>query len=253
MKRSFFALALMVLSACAIGESVRERVNPSPKSVAMVLLDISASTHQPDIRDRYLSNFQFMLRRVDGVGDGGSFLAGDVIDSNPLAHGALPIRATFRPCGVGDNSDECARTLEDRGLAVRAQLEDLAHGLDQGTDIIGAIQLADESYFSAYNDELPERLLILSDMVQSSGPFSASRILRLSMTEIEEMLAQKRGNVASLKGIDVYVVGGGSTAPDRLNPSEIGKLQAFWRAYFAEADADVMFYGAALPRFPIGN
>lgn len=249
MKLSFIALALVVLSSCGVGD----KVNPSAKSVAMVLLDVSESTKQSDIRERYLSNFDVMLKHVDGISDKGSYLAGDIIDSNPLAHGSFPVRATFRPCGLGDNSDVCRRQLEDKSLAVRSTLKTLARGVDQGTDIIGALRLAEESYFSAYDDGLPERLLILSDMVQSSGPFSANRILRSSMIEIEEMLAQKAKSLTDLEGVDVYVVGGGSTAPDRLDSAEIGKLQHFWRAYFAEAGADVIFYGAALPTFPIGN
>ncbi len=52
-----------------------------------------------------------------------------------------------------------------------------------------------------------------------------------------------------LSGARVYVAGAGASRTD-LSPETIEAVEAFWRAYFERAGAEVVLYGPALPRFP---
>ena len=90
---------------------------------------------------------------------------------------------------------------------------------------------------------------MLSDMVQSSGPFGVKQVLRESRGEIARRL--RAANLPDLDGVEVYVVGAGATAPDKLKAGEIARIHAFWREYFDESGANLIFYGAALPDFPL--
>jgi hypothetical protein len=243
------ATCLLVTTALLTGcGAITDSLDPKPGSVAMVLLDVSTSTQEPAIRERYLENLELVLDQLNAIDDPGSHLGGDAIDDNPLAHGGLRIREEFEPCGLLDNSRGCEADRTNQTHAVLQEMRQMTKQTSSGTDIIGGLRLAD-TYLSAYKNEDPERLILLSDMVQSSGQFSIRRILDEPLRLISRRV--ERTDVPDLSGVDVYVVGAGATAPDKLTSGDIRKIEAFWKYYFSSARADLVFYGSALPTFPL--
>jgi hypothetical protein len=245
------AITVVLLSLAAAGcDQVKDATNRPPDSATMILLDVSRSTNNADIADRYLDNFDLVLEESDAIGDGGTHFAADVIDDNPIAHGTFPIREEFLPCGPLQNSRDCEADRRKSADQAHDRLEELTSSVSQGTDIVGALTLA-ESYFDAYREVDSKELIILSDMVQSSNgqlkPFQ--RVENWSQPRVEEML--KAIQVESLRNVRVYVVGAGATAPDQLKPPQIEGMRRFWEGYFEAAGATVEFYGPALPRFPL--
>jgi hypothetical protein len=240
-------LSFAMVPACG---RVNDATNRPPDSATMVLLDVSRSTNSNDIADRYLDNFDLVLGESDAIGDGGTHLAADIIDNNPIAHATFPIREDFSPCGPFDNSRDCEAEREEMAAQAHARLDELTADVSQGTDIVGALTLA-EKYFDAYKEVDSKELIILSDMVQSSNSQleAFQRVENWSPGRVEEMLGAIQ--VESLNGVSVYVVGAGATAPDNLRRPQIDGMQRFWEEYFEAAGATVKFYGPALPRFPL--
>lgn len=213
--------------------------------MVMVLFDVSASTGRDDLRGFYLDTFRAILERVDGVDDPGAVLGADVIDDNPLAHGRLPVNVTFEPCTPMDNRLAC---LEERRGATGRALEAAEAILDRsrrGTDVVGGLALA-ELFFEAH-PEGEHLLVILSDMLQVGRGIRLAAPGALRGGGQEEILSRLR--VVELPGVRVYVAGAGASRAD-LPPARLELIEAFWRAYFERAGAEVVSFGPVLPRFP---
>ena len=219
-----------------------------PSRVTMVLVDVSSSTKEGEIRDRYLEVFRDqILAATDGEGDDGGIVGGDVIDENPLAHGSLPIDAELRPCGIHDVKIDCEDRLQaERQQAVEA-MEALLEQGSKGTDVFGGLSLS-EDYFAAYRTASERSLVIFSDMEQSARGFRFGRIEDWSERAIQRLLDEVPP--IPLEGVRIYVAGAGRTAADRLSPEQIDGIERFWRAYFERAGAEVVSFGPSLPRFP---
>ncbi|MFN2490543.1 MAG: hypothetical protein ABR529_12555 [Actinomycetota bacterium] len=245
------ASALVLIAAglfVALRWDLFGRLNPPPGTANMVLLDVSGSTQRKTIKERYLENFNLVVGEVDAIEDEGGYLGADIIDANPIAHGTFPIRETFAPCGLLDNSRVCEKERVEARHQTQVTLKRLMRSSSRGTDIFGALSLA-EDYFSARDEVHPKQLIILSDMVQSVGDDEFSKINDWSQSRIRELLRQ--ADRVDLSGVHTYVVGAGATAPDHLSADEIDGMERFWRAYLESSGATVSFYGAALPDFPL--
>lgn len=223
-----FALAgLLTLTACA---ALSSAAGSAPGPLVVVLLDVSRSTHDPQVRARYLDAVE---RALDDVVAEHGTIVGDVIDDDPLAHSSFPIDATFTPCDpFTDNRLACdARTSRLRQEVLDAARAILARPPGPaGTDIYDGIGLA-ERVFASYPEASSRRLVICSDMVQRSGA---------------------QPPPAQLEGVAVYVVGAGVVAHAPLPTERILTIERGWLAYFARAGADLprARYGASLVRFP---
>jgi hypothetical protein len=218
------------------------------RPLIVVLFDVSRSTQDPAIRQRYLSSFE---RVLDAVAAEHGTVVGDMIDQNPLAHSSYPIDATFEPCDpFHDNQLECnARSskLHDDVVAGAEAILNSVPG-KSGTDIHDGLRLA-ERVFDAYPEATSRSLVLLSDMVEHStgirmGPaFDGRSVLAALPAD---------GSVAQLPGVQVYVVGAGVVTSSELPAARILAIQDFWQRYFAASGAELppARYGAALVRFP---
>ncbi|HXF37182.1 MAG TPA: hypothetical protein VNO17_08385, partial [Actinomycetota bacterium] len=228
------------LAACSALPSSAD----DPPRVVMVLFDVSESTGREGLRQLYLDTFRLVLRAVDGVDDPGAVLGADVIDDNPLAHGRLPINARFEPCTVLDNRLECQEEREAEARAAEEAAQAILARARRGTDVVGGLALA-ELFFQAH-PEGERYLVICSDMLQ------VGRGIRLAEPGVLDGAAGElleRLPTVDLSGARVYVAGAGASRTD-LSPGTIEAVEAFWRAYFQRAGAEVVLYGPALPRFP---
>ena len=220
----------LALSGCSTLERGRT-ADQGAGPLTVVLFDVSRSTDDPAIRARYAQAFDEVLQAtVDTHGT----VVGDVIDDNPLAHSTYPIDATFAACDpLTDNQLTCearAKQQEDAARATAAQILGAPAG-QSGTDIRAGVRLA-ERVFAAYPDASSRSLVVLSDMAEHTG--------------------SRDGEVPSLAGVRVYVVGAGVSAGGALPAHVILRTERAWLAYFAAAGADLPEerYGAALVRFP---
>ena len=57
-------------------------------------------------------------------------------------------------------------------------------------------------------------------------------------------------SLPNLQGADVYVVGAGATAPDRLDSIAIDWMETFWTEFFEQSGATIESYAPTLHDFP---
>lgn len=215
-------------------------------SATVVLFDVSNSTDDERVRERYNETFDMVLAYLR---EEGGALGADVIDDNPLVHGSLPINETFEPCTITDNSLECRGERDELEARVRGEADAILGTASRGTDIFGALALA-EQFFRAYPDAGTRTLVLLSDMVQSANGMHLGKVEAWTSADLSSHLA--RAPSVDLTGVRVYVVGAGGTTLARMTPAQIEGIERFWTRWFEDMGASVVFYGANLARFPIG-
>jgi hypothetical protein len=243
--------AALIVGLALPGCSGHQGTDSDARPLVMVLFDVSKSTQDPAIRDRYLLSFE---RVVDAVASEHGTVVGDVIDENPLAHSSYPIDATFQACDLlRDNPLVCdARTAKMRSdVTAGAQAILGAIPARAGTDIHDGLRLA-ERVFTAYPNATSRSLVLLSDMVEhSSGLDMGPTFDGSAATSGLDTLAAG-ASIPNLAGVQVYVVGAGVVSSSELPAVRILAIQDFWRSYFTASGADLPAdrYGAALVRFP---
>jgi hypothetical protein len=241
-------VALVVGLGAAACSSHEGSTADGARPLVVVLFDVSRSTQDPAIRQRYLSSFE---RVVDAVEAEHGTVVGDVNDENPLAHSSYPIDATFAACDpFRDNQMECnARSakLHDDVLAGAQAILD-AVPTKSGTDIHDRLRLA-ERVFDAYPEATSRSLVLLSDMVEHSAGLRMGRSFDAT-SDLDSQQAE--GSIANLAGVQVYVVGAGVVTSTELAAERILAIQDFWEDYFAASGAELApdRCGAALVRFP---
>jgi len=120
----------------------------------------------------------------------------------------------------------------------------------RGTDVFGALTLAAQ-FFEAFPDSGERTVVLLSDMVQFANGMRLSAVDAWTRADVAELL--DGSPQIDLAGVRVYVVGAGATTTTELTPSQIEGIERFWSRWFERAGASVVFYGANLARFPIGE
>lgn len=239
--RRLVALLVLVVAVASCTASAGE----SRSSATVVLFDVSNSTQNEAVRARYDDTFGKVLAYLR---EAGGELGADIIDSNPMVHGALPVNETFAPCTITDNSLDCRKALDEQETRVRGEAAAILEASSRGTDIFGALALAVQ-FFEAYPDAGARTLVLLSDMVQSANGMHLGKLEDWTETEISALVA--RSPVMDLSGVHVYVVGAGATTLVGTTPTQIEGIERFWTRWFEQMGAGVKFYGANLARFPI--
>jgi hypothetical protein len=229
------AVCLLALTGCSAISSAASRKQAHP--LVVILLDVSRSTADPQIRARYLDAVTQVL---DDVAAEHGTIVGDVIDENPLAHASYPIDATFATC---DPLTDNALTCDARSRTTRQQVLDTAKSIlattapVAGTDIVDGLRLA-ERVFASYPELTVRRLVICSDMVQHPEAPSAT--------------STGAGPRPRLPGVEVYAVGAGVVSHTTLRPRRILAIQRGWQTFLASTGAELSpaRYGPTLVRFP---
>lgn len=99
----------------------------------------------------------------------------------------------------------------------------------EGSDIFSATQAAQESLSAIAG---PRSLFIFSDMVNSMPPL---RVPSDGSVEKQVTKLQEKGVVPDLQGVDVVVVGSGTS--NEISPAKQSAIVRFWTAYFQAAGA----------------
>jgi hypothetical protein len=133
-------VALVLALAATSCSALKAEESPS---ATVVLFDMSKSTRDPAVRDRYDRTFSMVLSYLR---DAGGVMGADVIHDNPLVHGSLPIDVAFDTCGLADNTLDCRKALEAESKTAIAKAGAILEHQSQGTDIFGALELPAEFY-----------------------------------------------------------------------------------------------------------
>jgi hypothetical protein len=240
--RRLVALALVAFAVASCTASAGET-----GSATVVLFDVSNSTRADDVRARYDRTFAMVLEHLR---DDGGVLGADIVDANPLAHGALPINETFEPCTITDNSLDCRKAQDEQERRVLDASDTILENASVGTDVFGALTLASQ-FFEAYPQAGERTVVLLSDMVQFANGIRLGSVESWSPAELSSLLGE--APTVDLTGVRVYVVGAGGTTTTELTREQLEGIESFWASWFERAGAQVVFYGANLARFPIAE
>lgn len=216
-------------------------------TATVVLFDVSASTRSTDVRERYERTFDLVL---DDLVDAGGVLGVDVIDDNPLAHGSLPVNEGFESCGLLDNGLDCRQAADEQRASVEAAAASILEQRSDGTDVFGALALA-EDFFDAYPNADLRRVVVLSDMVQRGRDLRFPSVGDWSPSHVDDLVDAAPS--VKLAGIDIYVVGIGATTSGELTPDQIDGIERFWTAFLERTGARLAFFGSSIATYPIAG
>jgi len=235
--RPVLALVLLALVSCTASAT-------EASSATVVLFDVSNSTRTPAVRARYDATFGLVLANVR---EAGGALGADVIDGNPMVHGALPVNVTFEPCTIADNSLDCRQALEEKeagpaGRRARSRALGPRHGRVRRPHARGPVLRGVPGRGRAD----PRRPVRHGAVGERDAPRQAGGLVRGAARG-----APRAGARIDLAGVRVYVVGAGATTLVGTTPMQIEGIERFWTRWFQAMGATVEFYGANLARFPI--
>jgi len=248
-------LIAVLAAAAALALSCNEPAHQqAPARVVFCLFDISGSTAHPDVRQRYMSEFEMLLSKLEG----GATLMGDVITGNTLATASYPIRREFPAKGTFGNPLEHSRQTRQ---ATDAALEEARRPIIDGapaesTDLLNAFYLPAKVFSGeTYATCQAIALIVFSDMALQNKSYDFTGI-DLTDERIDEIIASERdaqGGLPDLSGVEVWVVGAAAAADGGLPPAKLKQIEAFWRRYFEAYGAHMpgSNYGAALLHFDL--
>jgi hypothetical protein len=247
MPKLFLAVCLGAGTLALWGCKGKEKV---PKT-EFVLFDLSASTAAPEVRARYVADFERLLANVNG----GDILVVDRINSNPLAQSTFPVNETFKRMNPWLENLLVWRK-ESKGLRERISRTVQKMVMDRkerssNTSILDALQLA-QRVFETYPSE--RRVLVLfSDMVEESSYYDFTKE-NLSASRIQAIIVAEKAEhrLPRLDGARVYAIGAAAGFYSRMPAEAVRHIQNFWLQYFKACGANlpVETYGSALIQPP---
>lgn len=222
-----------------------------PPKTEFVLFDLSASTATPEVRARYLEDFEKLLANLYE----GDILVVDRITSNPLAESTFPVNEIFKRMNPwSENLLKWRRESKGQRERIARTVKKMVMDPKQRsskTSIVDALHLA-QRVFATYPNE-HQVLVLFSDMVEES-PYYDFRKENLTASRIQEIIeAEKAENrLPRLDGAHVYVIGAAAGFYSRMPPEAVRKIQNFWLEYFKACGANlpVETYGSALIQPP---
>jgi hypothetical protein len=248
-----FLASLLLLGGC---QHIKEAVSTTPKVGVVALFDISASTDQDALRQRYQNEFMEIVARL--ATQDGLVVRADAIRATPLAETTFPIRIDMARTNVIDRNDS---NLDDAVKQAKNQvLQELGSLFSQNpatqhTRILDAIEVTSR----VFNGEdmkgvLDRRLVVFSDMIESSDRYEFTRA-GLSAKAIAAMIQKDKqaGRIPSLGGVHVWVAGAGAGGGSGLSGDQLRSIEQFWLEYFRAAGAELVptRYGSTLLNFSV--
>lgn len=241
---------LVITGGCRIVENA---VSTTPRSGVVALFDISVSTDQSALKQRYRNEF---LQVLEILAPQGVLIRADAIRGAPLAETTFPIRI-YMPRMTVINRNEME--LEDTVRRAReAASQGIAMVFSQGpatkqTRILDAIEVAARVFQGEEMKGIPDRrLVIFSDMIESSERYEFTQI-GLKRKAIPQLIAKERQakRIPPLQGVRVWVAGAGAGGGSGLSGERLRWIEEFWLEYFRAAGAELhpTRYGSALLNF----
>ncbi len=222
-----------------------------PSKTEFVLFDLSGSTATPEIRARYLADFDKVLANLHE----GDILVVDRITSNPLAQSTFPVNEKFERMNPWfENVLTWRRESKGQRERIARTVKKMVMDPKQRsskTSIVDALHLA-QRVFATYPNER-QVLVLFSDMVEESSYYDF-RKENLTASRIQEIIEAEKAQdrLPRLDDTDVYVVGAAAGFYSRMSPKAVRKIQNFWLDYFKACGANlpVETYGSSLIQPP---
>lgn len=261
------ALAAVACNTARFGaKSTAEGQSQSNSKVVFVLFDLSASTEKPEVRQRYLTDFERIVKNLQSD----DVIVADEITDNPLADSTFPINASIHKYNpFTDNDLRYNRQLGELRQQLVKDAEAILIGqggpsaAPQGkgeasppagqpkkymqTKILDSLELA-QRVFATYQRNR-QVLVIFSDMVEESEHYNF-RHGRLTGARIQQIITQQkaRESLPGLNGVQVYVAGAAQGAYGHMPSDQVHWIENFWMEYFKACGADLprTRYGSAL-------
>jgi hypothetical protein len=240
----------LLLSGC---QKVRDTVSNTPDVGLVALFDISASTDQRELKQRYQKEFLEVIEKLVPMG---VVVRADAIRAKPLAETTFPLRLDFaRMNAIDRNQFDLEDSLKKAKDTTSVELSKLftENPATQQTPILDAIEVTRKIFSGADMDSIRDRrLVIFSDMIESSDRYEFTRA-PLGGKAIAAMIEKEKraGRIPSLSGVKVWVAGAGAGGGSHLSTEQIHGIEQFWLAYFRAAGADLApeRYGSSLLNF----
>jgi hypothetical protein len=228
----------LLLSGCTV---VRQTVSNTPDVGLVALFDISASTDQQALKQRYQKEFLQVIEKVVPMG---VVVRADAIRAKPLAETTFPLRMDFAKMSAIDRNqldlDDSMKKARDTTSTELSKLF-TENPPTQQTPILDAIEVTRKIFSGADMDSIRDRrLVIFSDMIESSDRYEFTRA-PLGEKAIAAMIEKEKlaGRIPSLSGVKVWVAGAGAGGGSHLSTVQVRGIEQFWLAYFRAAGADL--------------
>ena len=228
----------LLLSGCT---EVRRTVSTTPEVGLVALFDISASTDQQALKQRYQKEFLQVIEKVVPMG---VVVRADAIRAKPLAETTFPLRLDFAKMSAIDRNqldlDDSMKKARDTTSTELSKLF-TENPPTQQTPILDAIEVTRKIFSGADMDGIHDRrLVIFSDMIESSDRYEFTRA-PLGERAIAVMIEKEKraGRIPSLTGVKVWVAGAGAGGGSHLSTEQVRGIEQFWLNYFRAAGADL--------------
>jgi hypothetical protein len=248
------AVGVLALTGC---EQVKDAVSTTPQFGVVALLDISASTDQAALKQRYQKE---LLAIIDQVAPRGAIVRADAIRATPLAETIFPVRIDVAKMSVIDKNEF---NMEEAVTNAKASaVQELTQLLSENpatpfTRILDAVEVTSRIFNGYEMKGIPDRrLVIFSDMIESSDRYEFTRA-GLSQRAISAMIQKDKraGRIPNLSGVSVWIAGAGAGGGARLSSEQLRAIENFWMDYFRAAGADLAptRYGSTLLNFAVAR
>jgi len=244
---------VLALTGCQL---VKHAVSTTPQFGVVALLDISASTDQDVLKQRYQKE---LLDVIDQLVPHGAVIRADAIRATPLADTVFPVRIDVAKMSVIDKNEftmeeSLKKAKDSAGQELSRLLSDTP--TTPMTRILDAIEVTSRIFNGEEMRDIPDRrLLIFSDMIESSERYEFTRAA-FSQRAISAMIQKDRrtGRIPKLNGVRVWIAGAGAGGGSRLSSDQLRGIEQFWLEYFRAAGAELVptRYGSTLLNFSVG-
>lgn len=218
-----------------------------PKSVVVPVFDMSASTNSAPVQQLYRQSFTTLVAAFTG----GNILQGYAVTGNTQSTSLTRIQQNFPAYNpMEDNQDQFQAKLAKAKEEALQQFKAFPMNVSRSsaTDLLHAFNDA-ANIFASEPDASDRRLIVFSDMLQQAGgvDFLVEDLTEARDTQIIEGLRQT-GQLPSLTGVSVDIVGAAADPKGRIPPEKIAHVRRFWLAYFKACGADLRpeHYGMVL-------
>ncbi len=233
------AKGLGVLIVSSILWSARAAAQDHPNIVTALDLSISEGVKGADGKSPFARNVDGVARLLASVPSGArvtviGITADSIRDPTPLLRAELA-------ADDGYFGERLAAARAELVRAWRARAARLTPSA-RGTDIIGALQLAQELFQSPPGQGSRNVLLVYSDM-RNATPMLNLEAAHLDSPDTMLTTLTRRAAIADLMGVTVYVVGANGGGKDLRDWQTI---KDFWMAYFRKAGAQCAGYSTLI-------
>lgn len=206
--KSSVIVAMLIIATMAFFSGCRNAGEDIQHKIVLVLFDVSPSTSNKSIKDRYSAGFRKVLEGINP----GDILVCDGVGGNPLAESDFPVLEKFPVYDpLKDNRLKYKNRLKAQSLKILSNTQGILNGdgkRSKGTRILDAMKVA-EKVFLTYKSHLPVLVIFSDGLEQGDGKDFLNR--PLSDAGIEDILTKEKANgrLPNLNSVKVYFCGAG--------------------------------------------